>query len=333
MTNRQSALSGVVAVATALTAIALATPGSGAFSAAVAVNEFGPWSAAVNIQSIPGTDPAFNTEYLDGCPTLARDGRTFYIASNRPGGEGGLDIWVATRESVDAPWGEPVNVGPPVNTAADEFCPSPARDGHLFFFVSTRPGGCGGSDIYVTRRRADQQGWDDPTNLGCDINSTGSEASPFLIEERSLGPVLYFSSNRAGGYAPDGSGAVVGDDDIYLSESHGGILGPAELVPFVNSASNDSRPNLRRDGLELFFDSNRPGTLGAADIFSTTRASAFDPWSTPVPLGPLVNSTAAETRATLSWDGTTLVFGSTRSEGEGSTDVFVTTRARLNGGL
>ena len=309
-----------------IVAAVLATLGAGAMS-----DEFGPWSVAVNIQSIPGTDPAFNTASLDGCPTLARDGRTFYMASNRPGGQGGLDIWVATRESLNAPWGEPVNLGQPVNTPADEFCPSPARDGHLFFFVSTRPGGCGGSDIYFTRRRADQHGWDDPTNLGCAVNSAGSEASPFLIDERGIGPVLYFSSNRAGGYAPEAPGAVVGDDDIYVSESSGGFWGPAELVPFVNSASNDSRPNLRRDGLELFFDSNRPDALGGADIFSSTRGSAFDPWSNPTPLGSLVNSTAAETRASLSWDGTTLVFGSTRSGGEGSTDVFITIRARLMG--
>jgi hypothetical protein len=298
-----------------------------------AANEFGPWSAAVNVQSIPGTNPAFNTELLDGCPTLARDGRTFYMASNRPGGEGGLDIWVATRESVDAPWGEPVNLGPPVNTPADEFCPSPARDGHLFFFVSTRPGSgaCGGSDIYATRWRADEHGWDEPTNLGCQVNSAGGEASPFLIEEPGIGPVLYFSSNRAGGYSVDAPGTLVGDDDIYFSEWQGGGFGPAQLAPFVNSASHDSRPHLRRDALELFFDSNRPGTLGSADIFSSTRETAFDQWSNPAPLGQLVNSTAADTRASLSWDGTTLVFGSTRSGGEGSTDVFVTTRARLKG--
>jgi Tol biopolymer transport system component len=145
--------------------------------------------------------------------------------------------------------------------------------------------------------------------------------------------VLYFSSNRAGGYAPDAPGAIVGDDDIYVSESHGGILGPGGLVTGVNSASNDSRPNLRRDGLELFFDSTRggPGTQGGADIFSASRDSGSSPWSTPLPLGPLVNSAAAETRASLSWDGTMLVFGSTRSGGEGSTDIFVTTRARLQG--
>jgi len=310
---------------------------AGAFAglaAGAAAPEFGPWSAAVNVQSIPGTDPALNTEFLDGCPTLARDGRTLFMASNRTNGKGLLDIWVASRESADAPWGEPVNVGWPVNTEADEFCPSPARDGHLFFFVSTRPGGCGGSDIWVTRRRSDQLGWDEPINLGCHLNSAGNEASPFLIEERGAGPVLYFSSNRAGGYAPDAPGAIIGDDDIYVSESHGGILGPRELVRGVNSASNDSRPNLRRDGLELFFDSTRggPGTQGGADIFSSTRTGVFDPWSNPAPLGPLVNSALADTRASLSWDGTTLVFGSNRAGGEGSTDVYVATRVPVNGG-
>ena len=312
--------------------------GAGVFAISVALLEagaetrFGPWSAAVNVQSIPGTDPAFNTEFQDGCPTLARDGRTLYMASTRPGGEGGLDIWIATRESVSAPWGEPVNAGPIVNTPAEEFCPSPARDGHLFFYVSTRPGGCGGSDIYVTRRRSESHDWEEPVNLGCNVNSPGTEASPFLIEERGAGPVLYFSSNRADGFAPDAPGAITGDDDIYMSESHGGVFLPPELVANVNSTANDSRPNLRRDGLELFFDSNRTGTLGLADIFASSREDAHHPWSTPAPLAPLVNSTANETRASLSWDGTTLVFGSNRSGGEGSVDVYVTTRTRLKGG-
>jgi WD40-like Beta Propeller Repeat len=282
----------------------------------------------VNVQSNPGTHPEVNTAFNEGCPTLARDGRTLYMASNRPGGEGGLDIWVSTRESAVAPWGEPVNLGPPVNTPADEFCPSPARDGHLFFFVSTRPGGCGGSDIYMTRRRDEHHPWDDPVNLGCEINSAGSEASPFLIDERATGPVLYFSSNRAGGYSVEPPDAITGDDDLYYAELHGRYFLPPSLVPGVNSPFNDSRPNLRRDGLELLFDSNREGTLGSADIFSAVRASVNDLWSIPEPLGPLVNSTAAETRASLSWDGTVLVFGSTRAGGEGSTDIYMTIRPK-----
>jgi WD40-like Beta Propeller Repeat len=83
-----------------------------------------------------GADPAFNGPSLDGCPFIARNGKTFYMASNRPGGLGGIDVWVSTRASRDAPWGSPVNVGAPVNSAANDFCPTISRDGHLFYFVS-----------------------------------------------------------------------------------------------------------------------------------------------------------------------------------------------------
>ena len=102
-------------------------------------------------------------------------------------------------------------------------------------------------------------------------------------------------------------------------------------MPGANSAAEDGQPNVRRDGLELFFFSTRPGTLGMADLYSATRSSGSDPWSTPVKLGPDVNSAAAETRPSLSWDGTTLYFGSTKPGGEGSSDHYVTTRERLNG--
>jgi hypothetical protein len=289
------------------------------------------WSAALSAElAPPGAHPNFNTASLDGCPFISTDGKMFFMASNRPGGLGGIDIWVATRESVDDPWGEPVNVGAPVNSSSNDFCPTLARDGHTFYFVSNRPGGCGGDDIYVTRRR-DDNGFDEPENLGCQVNSAGNEASPFPLPESSLGPVLYFSSNQVGGYAPDAPGATTGDADIYMSESHGGVFGPATLVPGVNSASDDGQPNLRRDGLEIFFFSTRPGTLGLADIYSATRANASDVWSTPVNLGANVNGVAAETRPSLSWDGTTLYFGSTRAGGEGSTDIYVTTRRALNG--
>ena len=291
---------------------------------------FTPWSPAINIESIPGTDPELNTPQNDGCPTLAPDGRTLFMASNRPGGLGGQDIWMATRESPDDPWGAPVNVGEPVNSPDDDFCPSPTRNGHLFFFVSTRPGGCGGSDIYVTRWRNENQGWEEPTNLGCDVNSAGSEASPFLVHQPG-GRVLYFSSNRAGGYSTEAPGATTGDDDIYVSGWHGGAFQEPALVEGVNTEFNDSRPNLSRDGQELFFDSNRTGTFGGPDIYYAFRRHAHDAWSLPENLGPNVNSSAFETRPSLSWDGMTLVFGSTRAGGEGSNDIYMTTRAKVTG--
>jgi Tol biopolymer transport system component len=293
----------------AITGAALAAPG-----------DYGAWSNAVRMESIPGTDPSFNGPYLDGCPFISRDGKTFYMASNRPGGLGGIDIWVSMRDSTDGAWGAPVNVGEPVNSPANDFCPTISRDGRLFYFVSNRPGGCGGDDIYTTRLRPD--GWDPVANLGCDgaggPNSADNEASPFPLPERAEGPTLYFSSTRAG------------SADLYRSESHGGVFGPAESIVELNTSAADGQPNLRRDGLEIFFFSNRPGAQGN-DIYAATRESVSDPWSTPLNLGPNVNGLASETRPSLSWDGTSLYFGSNRAGGEGDSDHYVTTRENLAG--
>ena len=289
-----------------------------------AVRDYGPWSHAVRVEAA-GADPAFNGPALDGCPFISRDGKTFYMASTRPGGLGGIDIWVSHRAGPDEPWEAPINVGAPVNSPANDFCPTIARDGHLFYFVSNRAGGCGGDDIYTTRLRPD--GWDLVENLGCEVNSAANEASPFPLPERGSGPGLYFSSTRPGGFAAEPSGAVSGDSDLYVSESHGGVFQAPGLVPGANSAAEDGQPNVRRDGLELFFFSTRPGTLGLADIYSAKRSDASEPWPTPVNLGPDVNSPlGAETRPSLSWDGTTLYFGSTRPGGEGMADHYVTTR-------
>jgi Tol biopolymer transport system component len=283
-------------------------------AALASAGEFSSWAPAVRVESIPGTDPSFNGAALDGCPFVSRDGKRFYMASNRTGGLGGIDIWVASRDSVDEPWGAPVNVGAPVNSAANDFCPTIARDGHLFYFVSNRPGGCGGDDIYTTRLRPG--GWDPVVNLGCDVNSAANEASPMPLPERGAGPVLYFSSTRSG------------NSDLYESASHGGAFGAASAVAELNTGAQDGQPNLRRDGLEIFFFSSRAGNN---DIYSATRPSVSEPWSTPVNLGPSVNSPASDTRPSLSWDGTTLYFGSTRAGGDGDSDHYVTTRERLNG--
>jgi hypothetical protein len=290
-------------------------------------HEFTEWSMAVNVETIPGTDSSLNTAFNDGCPTLAPDDRTLFMASNRPGGFGGQDIWIARREGPEDPWGAPENVGAPINTAFDDFCPSPTRNGHLFFFVSNRPGGCGGSDIYMTRWRNDIHGWEEPVNLGCDVNTVGSEVSPFLVNGPG-GPLLYFSSNVAGGYSPDAPGALTGDDDIYVSEWRGGAFQSPQLVEGVNTGFNDSRPNLSHDGQELFFDSNR---LGTPDIFYAFRDRPHDAWPAPARLPDTVNSGAAETRPSLSWDGTLLVFGSNRPGAEGMTDIYMTTRTRIKG--
>lgn len=271
----------------------------------------GAWSPAVNAESIPGTSANLNTAALEGCPFVAQRGDVLYFASNREDGID-LDIYVSHR-TAEGGWGAPAYFSE-VNSPADELCPMAHRNGKAFMFISTRAGGCGGADIYATRLHA-TKGWAAPTNLGCTINSAAAEASPSLTDTE-----LYFSSTRIGGLG-----------DIYVSAFDGVSFGAPALAPGLNSAQDDFRPNVRRDGLEMFFDSNRPGGIGGLDIWTSTRASTSDPWSAPTNLGTNVNSSVNDLRASLSWDGTTLYFGSPRAGGEGSQDLYVTTRPKLTG--
>jgi hypothetical protein len=269
----------------------------------------GQWQPAVAIEALPGSSGEVNTPFVDGCPIQSPDGLSLYMASSRPGGLGGLDIWVAHRFATDTGFGEPVNVGAPINSAADDFCPTPVR-GRGLFFVSTRAatGACGGPDIYFARENP-ARGWTEPRNLGCQVNTAAGEAGPSYFETDD-GAWLYFSSGP----------------QIMASRALGsGVFDQAAPVSELNSAAGDFRPNVRRNGLEVVFDSDRPGTIGGLDLWFASRASVKDPWSTPVNAGTDLNTSVNESRGSFSWDGATLVFG--RAPGpEGATDIFVSIR-------
>lgn len=291
-----------------------------------AYGPFAAWTTAVRIETAsPGAHANFNTTFLDGCPSVSRDGKTFFMASNRTGSQG-LDIWVSRRASTDQPWGEPVNMGEPVNSSSNDFCPMASRDTDEFYFVSNRPGGCGGDDIYVTRFRTDGT-VEAPRNVGCDVNSPANEAGPVPVSEPGGRVLLYFSSTRPGGFAPDTAGATGGDSDLYASELRDGRWQAPTLVAGVNTAQEDGQPYIQHDALELYFFSTRPGGQGAQDIWRATRARVQDAWSTPVNLGDAVNSAASETRPSMSWDGTILYFGSTRITNENN--IMVSVRSSL----
>ena len=295
----------------------------------VSAKRFGDWGAPVNVESTPGTSSELNTAFDDGYPILSPDGLSLYLVSDRNGFTGparNIDIWVARRASTDDPWGAPENLGLPVNSDARDWSPTPVP-GHGLFFVSSRAGGCGlvgTDDIYFTRFR--DGAWGEPENLGCQINSTANEAGPSYFEDESGHAVLYFSSNRAGGFEPGGA-----DQDIYFSVD----FGSPQLAPGLNTAANDVRPNVRKDGREVVFDSNRtPGGFGLMDIWTASRETTADDWTTPTNLGPVINTAANEARATLSRDGLTMYFGSNRADTAGIgglTDIYVTTREKLTG--
>jgi len=283
---------------------------------------FSDWSAPVNL------GPVVNTSFIDQGASVSKDGLSLYLqCGNCPGNIGGADILVSQRASVGDPWGAPRPLGPTINTAANEQAPRLSRDGHRLFFHSDRAGSVGGQDLYVSRRqdKRDDFAWEPAVNLGGGVNTTLDELTPDPFEDR-----LYFASGPIG----------VGGADIYASTLlPDGTYGPGGAVAELNSSSLDRQPAIRRDGLEIFFASDRPGTLGALDLWVATRATTSDSWSTPVNLGPVVNSTLIDARPALSFDGTTLYFQSTRPGAVGCSsttgpcvfDLWVTTRSRLKG--
>jgi Tol biopolymer transport system component len=270
------------------------------------------WELAVNID--PGGVNNVNTGALEGCPIESPDGRTLFFASNRLGGQGGIDIWVAFREGPNDAWSDPQNLPAPVNSDKDDFCPTPLPGGELLF-VSRRPGGCSenGSDIYFTWLHP-VQGWVDPVNLGCEVNSAGDEFAPSYVA--AGGGALFFSSNRDGLHK------------IYSSAQlpNGWFDLPGEVVELHFPGSNALRPNVSANGREIVFDSDRLGGFGGTDIWTATRRNVLDAWSTPVNLGSNVNSSAPESRPSLSRDGRRLYFGSSKPGGQGSSDIQVSNR-------
>jgi hypothetical protein len=284
-----------------------------ALPAAAPTVGFSDWSTPVNL------GPVVNSAAGEAGPALSGDGLSLYFYSARPGGFGGNDIWVSQRPTVSGTWGAPVKLGPTINTEAAEFVPAFSLDGHWMFFASDRAGGFGLADLYQSYRADihDDFGWQAPTNLGPNVNTAANENGNGYFDNGGA-PQLLFGSDRPGG---------LGLADLYSSDLQAdGTWGPASLIPELNSNTNDNRPNIRQDGLEIFFYSSRAGGQGGVDLWTATRATVDAAWSTPVDVGPIVNSSSNDQHPSLSADAKTLVFFSARPGGFGGSDLYMTTR-------
>jgi outer membrane protein OmpA-like peptidoglycan-associated protein/tetratricopeptide (TPR) repeat protein len=151
------------------------------------------------VEAVPFNDK----EYSVCHPSISRDGKTLYFASDKPGGYGGVDIYMCTRE-IGGPWSLPVNLGPKVNTSGDDMFPFIADDGTLYF-ASDGHEGLGGLDVYSTTpvKNGGKTSWNDAVNLGYPINTNADDFEYIIDKDNVHG---YFVSNRQGGK---------GDDDIY----------------------------------------------------------------------------------------------------------------------
>jgi hypothetical protein len=282
----------------------------------VATQEPGPrfsdWGPAAPLGA-----PFTTTGRQQGCPFISKDDLDLYFrAQVQPPGSTAWtwDIFVSHRDSVDAPWGTPVNLGPNVNKpTSNEFCSFVTIDGHWLYFVSNRTdargGAYGGQDILLSHRkdRDDPTGWEPPVNLGPCVNSSSADNGPSIFEDEATGKlILYFTSAKSG------------TSKIYQTE----LLdwdnpGPATEVTELNSAGTYNMHAFvrRRDGLEVIFGSDRGNADQWTDLWTSTRRSTSSSWSTPVRLGTQVDPVdpmADEARPSISWDGTTLYFWSDR---------------------
>jgi Tol biopolymer transport system component len=138
-----------------------------------------------------------NSSSNDSVPKLSRDGLTLLFSSDRPGGSGRRDVWVASRATRSAPWNAPHNLGAAVNGPADDWCPALSPDGLMMIFQSDRPGGVGGDDFWASTRSSASAPWSAAFHLGAEINTSGDEAK---AEFSADGRTLLFASTRPGGH-------------------------------------------------------------------------------------------------------------------------------------
>jgi len=255
--------------------------------------------------------PTINSSDFDGGPSVSADDLSLYFISDRPPSAGG-DIWMATRASASEPFANPQRLGPEVNSPNSEGAPSILADGLELFFDRAPDG-----HIFVSTRASTSVSFRTATALSLG-NAVCCDGFPAISAD---GLELYFCSNRVGGS---------GGDDIWVA------VRPTRSQPFgpprnlgltVNSGAGDCEPSISRDGLELFFASDRAGGSGGLDIWVTTRANRSEAFWKPTNLGPRFNTLFSDERPDISAGGMTLYFMSNRPGGSGFFDLWEARRA------
>ncbi len=219
-------------------------------------------------------------------------------------------------------WSSPENLGPTVNSAFVDFTPDISLDGLSLYFGSTRPGGFGLTDLWVSRRATLDDPWGQPVNLGPITNTAGPEGAPHLSRD---GHLLFFSSIRPGGF---------GSQDVWVSRRFDprddfGWGPPVNLGPNVNSSGFDGGSTLRHP--ELYFASGRADPGGSLDIYLSRVGPALNVVAPGAAFGPAVlvvelSSPGNDLRPTLRFDGLEIFLSSDRAGTMGFDDIWVSTR-------
>jgi len=189
--------------------------------------------------------PGVNGNSLDGSPFVSSDDRTLLFFSDRAGGVGDRDLWMATRASPDSDFAGPAPI-PGVNSTSLDLLPELSPDGLTLLFESVRSGGSGSSDLWLAERSVPSGAFGAPRPLS-ELNTSGREEG-FSLSRDQL--TIVFSSNRGG----SGMDLWVATRDAVAAP-----FGTPEPLAELNSAELELDPALSLDGREIFFVSTRSG--------------------------------------------------------------------------
>lgn len=211
----------------------------------------GQWTNAIPVTG------KINTNFNEGAQNISQDGQWFvFTGCNYPEGQGSCDLYIAYKTK-NGGWTEPENMGGIINTEFWESSPSLSPDKKDLYFASSRPGGFGGKDIWVSHRLSNGR-WSRPENLGEDINTSADESCPFIHADNRT---LYFNSNGLQGY---------GMTDLFLTKKINDSTWsmPENLGYPINTIDDEGSLIVASDGKTSYYASDRSDTKGGLDLYS-----------------------------------------------------------------
>jgi outer membrane protein OmpA-like peptidoglycan-associated protein len=188
----------------------------------------GDWSEIRKLSNVVN-----DAKYWDSQPTISADGITLYFASDRPGGIGGIDLYVTKKDPKTGQWSAPQNLGPKINTKGDEKTPFIHSDSETLYFSSTGHFGFGGYDIFFVRKNEKGE-WLDPENIGSPINGATDDTGFFVSSDTKSGYFFSFDEGKV-------SGKGIGRYDLYGFELYKEAR-PQE-VAFIKGDVKDTEGN------------------------------------------------------------------------------------------
>lgn len=267
-----------------------------------------------------------NSPYPDFVPVVSADETELIFSSKRPDTNGGgidpedgqyfEDLYVSTRNDPTEPWSKPVNMGPTINGPGHDASVALSADGlELFIYrnSTSKFGELFAGDIYQSEKRGGV--WKEPVKMKTGINSDSWEPHASISSDEK---VLYFSSNRSGGY---------GGLDIYRVRRlpNGDWALPENLGPSINTPFDEDAPFIHPDANNntLYFSSKGHNSMGGYDVFRTSYSPLTNEWTSPENIGYPINSADDDIYFVWSADGTRAYFSSVRDDSYGDLDIYI----------